>query len=105
MIVKAFEPEKEKFYVAKVLSTEGEDKLEWAQREYFHLSRLRHERLAVMHEAYKLDNAYVLMLDKLQGYDVLTFLSQKPEYTEELVVNVIRQVRAINADKPVALMR
>ncbi|CAG0925182.1 unnamed protein product, partial [Notodromas monacha] len=51
VIVKAFEPVKEQFFVAKVISTEGLDKLEWAQREYFHLSRLRHERLAIMHEA------------------------------------------------------
>ncbi|CAG0918788.1 unnamed protein product [Notodromas monacha] len=91
VIVKAFEPVKEQFFVAKVISTEGLDKLEWAQREYFHLSRLRHERLAIMHEAYRLDKGLVLMLDKLQGYDVLTFLSQKPEYTEELVANIVKQ--------------
>lgn len=63
-------------------------------REFEALRRLRHERIAQLLEAYRAPGAEVavLIMEKLQGADVLTYFSSRHEYNEQMVCNVITQV-------------
>lgn len=64
------------------------------QREFEVLRTLRHERIPVLLAAYKPSNSSVAILvqEKLQGADILTYLSSRHEYSEHDVSTVISQV-------------
>ncbi|XP_075733477.1 obscurin isoform X6 [Rhipicephalus microplus] len=63
-----------------------------AHREYEVLKSLRHERIIYLKTASVHDDVVVLGLEKLCGMDVLTYLSMRHTYTEDMVVRIIKQV-------------
>lgn len=93
IVVKGFEKSTDKVVVAKVfdLNAASEDAV---QREFETFRTLRHERIPALLAAYKLANLPVgiLVQEKLQGADVLTYLSSRHEYNEQHVCAIITQV-------------
>lgn len=79
--------------VAKLLE-QGENK-EQVDGEFAALRSLRHERVAALIAAYRTTDSSVatFILEKLQGADVLTYLSSRHEYTEQTVATIVTQVR------------
>ncbi|XP_037503804.1 obscurin isoform X6 [Rhipicephalus sanguineus] len=63
-----------------------------AHREYEVLKSLRHERVICLKTASVHDDVVVLGLEKLCGMDVLTYLSMRHTYNEDMVVRIIKQV-------------
>ncbi|GLG93475.1 Obscurin [Gryllus bimaculatus] len=90
--MKGIEKATDKVIVAKLLESRGEAEAA-ANREFEALRSLRHERIASLEAAFKPPGATVAVLvqEKLQGADVLTYLSSRHEYTEQNVASVIAQ--------------
>ncbi|KAK0180904.1 hypothetical protein PV327_003237 [Microctonus hyperodae] len=93
MVVKGAEKETDKLVVAKILEASQERK-ELVGDEFQALRSLRHERIAVLNAAYWAADSpvAVLILEKLQGSDVLTYLASRPDYTENCVATIITEV-------------
>lgn len=93
IVVKGVEQATDKVVVAKVfdLNVAGEEAV---QHEFETLRTLRHERIAALLAAFKLPNLPVRLLiqEKLQGADILTYLSSRHEYNEQHVCMIITQV-------------
>ena len=62
------------------------------ENEFNLLRTLRHEKIVTLFEAYKNDSIAVLIQEKLQGADILTYLSTRHEYSEQIVANIVLQV-------------
>lgn len=92
MVVKGIEKATDKVIVAKLLELCPETE-EQVNREFEALRSLRHERIASLETAFKPPGALaVLVQEKLQGADILTYLSSRHEYTEQMVATVVSQV-------------
>lgn len=93
LVVKGVQKSSDKVVVAKVfdLNTVSNEEV---QREFETFRTLRHERIPGLLAAYKPSNLPVAILiqEKLQGADVLTYLSSRHEYNEQHVCAVITQV-------------
>lgn len=70
------------------------NKAEDIEHEKNMLSTMRHERIAGLIAAYRKPDslAATLILEKLQGADVLTYLASKNEYNEQTVATICTQV-------------
>lgn len=68
------------------------DRADALKHEYEAAKSLRHERLITMYEAYELPDVTVFIMEFLGGPDILTFLTEKLQYTEQHVSIVINQV-------------
>ncbi|XP_071443881.1 protein Obscurin isoform X2 [Hetaerina americana] len=62
------------------------------EREFKVLRTLRHERIAFLESAWHGGGIAAFIMEKLQGADILTFLSSRHEYTEQMVATIITQV-------------
>ncbi|XP_024082458.1 obscurin isoform X3 [Cimex lectularius] len=93
VVVKAIDKTTEKTRIAKLVDCSPTSKPN-VEREFEVLRSLCHERIATLFEAYApVDESYsVFILEKLQGADVLTYLSSRHEYTEQMVATIISQV-------------
>ncbi|XP_046471258.1 obscurin isoform X8 [Neodiprion pinetum] len=93
VVVKGVEKSSDRVIVAKILEIRPETEAQVAN-EYETLRSLRHERIAVLEAAYKAPGASVAVLiqEKLQGADVLTYLSSRHEYTENCVATIVTQI-------------
>lgn len=93
VVVKGIEKSSDAVIVAKLLEYRPETETRVLQ-EFECLRRLRHERISSLLVAYKAPNTSVavFVMEKLQGADVLTYLSSRHEYTEQMVSTVISQV-------------
>ncbi|XP_046430804.1 obscurin isoform X8 [Neodiprion fabricii] len=93
VVVKGVEKSSDRVIVAKILEIRPETEAQVAN-EYETLRSLRHERIAVLEAAYKTPGASVAVLiqEKLQGADVLTYLSSRHEYTENCVATIVTQI-------------
>lgn len=60
--------------------------------EYEIMKSLANERIVGLQYASRGSSAYVLVMERLSGIDVLTFLSQRQKYNEEIVSKIIQQV-------------
>jgi hypothetical protein len=93
LVAKGVERETERVVVAKILElrpeTEGR-----VDEEFKALRSLRHERVAQLEAAYLPAGASVacIVMEKLQGADVLTYLASRHEYTEDCVASVVSQL-------------
>jgi len=76
-----------KMFAAKIVGKDDDSTQELAV-----LRTLCHERIVALHKVYVYDELYVFIMEKLQGMDVLTFLSQRHEYTEQMVASIITQI-------------
>lgn len=91
VVFKGIEKATDKVIVAKLLEWQPDTEAA-VQQEYEALRSLRHERIGSMREAFKAGTLAVFILEKLQGADILTYLSSRHEYTEQMVATVVTQV-------------
>jgi serine/threonine protein kinase len=63
-----------------------------ASREYEMLRSLANERIVQLHAASRGATLFVMAMERLSGIDVMTFLSTRKTYNEELVAQIINQV-------------
>lgn len=93
IVVKGVERSSDKVVVAKVFDLNAAEEAT-VQREFETFRTLRHERIPALLAAYKLPNLPVgiLVQDKLQGADVLAYLSSRHEYNEQHVCTIITQI-------------
>ncbi|XP_065086396.1 obscurin isoform X3 [Ochlerotatus camptorhynchus] len=94
IVVKGLEKATDKIVVAKIFELGDERVAEAAEREFEMLRTLRHERIASLFAAFKPKNTSIaaLVMEKLQGADVLTYLSSRAEYSEQIVATIINQI-------------
>lgn len=76
--------------VLEMSSTRRED----VEGEFAALRSLRHERIASLLEAYRSNDKAIFILEKLHGFDVLTYLASRHEYSEQTVATIVSQVRS-----------
>lgn len=93
VVVKGVEKSTDKVIVGKILEISSETE-EQVNAEYEVLRSLRHEKIALLLSAYRTPESSlaVFILEKLQGADVLTYLSSRHEYTENCVATIISQI-------------
>nr|XP_019933189.2 obscurin isoform X5 [Aedes albopictus] len=94
IVVKGLEKATDKIVVAKISELGDERIAEATEREFEMLRTLRHERIASLLAAFKPKNTSIaaLVMEKLQGADVLTYLSSRSEYSEQIVATIINQI-------------
>lgn len=92
LVVKAVEKATDRVLVGKVFDLNAATQ-ERVQLELEAFRTLRHERIPALVAAFKPDGVPVAVLiqEKLQGADVLTYLSSRHEYTEQHVCSIITQ--------------
>ncbi|XP_075215545.1 obscurin isoform X4 [Lycorma delicatula] len=93
VVVKGIKKSNEEVVVGKLLEWQS-DTEEQVNQEFEALRSLRHERIASLLEAFRPSgsNIAVFIEEKLQGADILTYLSSRHEYTEQMVATVITQI-------------
>uniref|UniRef100_A0A1B6FN80 Obscurin n=1 Tax=Cuerna arida TaxID=1464854 RepID=A0A1B6FN80_9HEMI len=93
VVVKGIDKTSDEVIVAKLLEYRPDTEVQ-VDAEFEAIRSLRHERIASLIEAYKpaSNTVAVLIQEKLQGVDVLTYLSSRHEYTEQTVANIITQI-------------
>lgn len=93
IVVKGIDKNSDNVIVAKLLENRPDTEVQ-IQREYECLRRLRHERISNLLAAYHTPGNPVagLILEKLQGADVLTYLSSRHDYTEQMVTTIVTQI-------------
>jgi serine/threonine protein kinase len=92
VVVKGVEKQTDSVVVAKIFEYTPETSSK-IQKEFENLRTLRHERIAYLVAAYKPQNApiAVLIQEKLQGADILTYLGSRHEYSEQTVATILTQ--------------
>lgn len=93
IVVKAIDRLKNINVVGKIFDyTEETSRI--IEQEFETLRSLRHERIVSLITGIKPDNAQIaiMIMEKLQGANILTYLSSRTEYTEQVVASVIIQV-------------
>ncbi|GFR06110.1 obscurin, partial [Trichonephila clavata] len=63
-----------------------------AHKEFEIYSSLQHEKIANLHSASVSKSNMFFIMEKLSGLDVISYLSMRPLYTEEIVSKIINQV-------------
>lgn len=93
VVVKGVEKQTDSVVVAKIFEYTA-DTSSQIQKEFENLRTLRHEKIAYLIAAFKPQGSpiAVLVQEKLQGADVLTYLGSRHEYSEQTVAAVICQV-------------
>ncbi|KAL4084741.1 hypothetical protein QTP88_027657 [Uroleucon formosanum] len=93
VILKGINTSNDSIVVAKLLEI-APDTESRVTHEFNVLKSLKHERIAYLIEAFKLENAPVAVFiqEKLQGADILTYLSTKEQYSEQTVATIVTQV-------------
>ncbi|XP_037085172.1 obscurin-like isoform X4 [Pollicipes pollicipes] len=91
LVAKCVETATDQVRAAKILEA-GEETRDAAHAEFRALRHLRHERVAALYDAYRMDTKYVLIMEKLQGLDILTYFQLRHEYSENMVATVVTQV-------------
>merc|ERR1719244_817290 len=70
-------------------STEGN---EAAMREFKNLKTLRHEKMVSLVDAFETEKVALLQFAALPSTDVLSYISERPSYTEDMVCQIAGQV-------------
>ncbi|XP_031784410.1 obscurin isoform X4 [Nasonia vitripennis] len=93
LVAKGIERASDRVVVAKILELRPETE-ERVEREFETLRTLCHERIALLEAAYRPRGSpvAVLILEKLQGADVLSYLASRHEYSEACVAGVVGQL-------------
>ncbi|XP_023245574.1 obscurin [Copidosoma floridanum] len=93
LVAKGIERSTDRVVVAKIFERRPDTEA-LVQAEFEALRSLRHERVCQLEAAYMPEGSpiAVLVLEKLQGADVLTYLASRHEYSENCVANVVGQV-------------
>lgn len=93
IVVKGVEKATDHVVVAKIFDLNSET--EAAIHHEFNLFRtLRHERIPALLAAFRPQNSpiAVLVQEKLQGADILTYMASRHEYSEQVVATVVTQI-------------
>ena len=83
---------KSKFATCKLFDKsdpEGEDS---AKREFKNLKTLKHEKMVSLVDAFETDKFSLLQFSALPSTDVLSFIAERPSYSEDLVCDIAGQV-------------
>lgn len=93
IVVKGADRTNDNLVVSKILEIRPETEIQ-VQREFDCLKRLRHERISNLLAAYQAPGSTIaaLIMEKLQGADILTYLSSRHEYTEQMVATIVTQI-------------
>lgn len=93
VVVKGVEKQTDSVVVAKIFEYTAETSSQ-IQKEFENLRTLRHEKIAYLIAAFKPQGSpiAVLVQEKLQGADVLTYLGSRHEYSEQTVAAIICQI-------------
>lgn len=93
VVVKGVEKQTDTVVVAKIFEFSSETS-SLIQKEFENLRTLRHEKIAFLIAAFKPQGSPIAILvqEKLQGADVLTYLGSRHEYSEQIVAAIISQV-------------
>ncbi|KAI5632857.1 immunoglobulin i-set domain-containing protein [Phthorimaea operculella] len=93
IVVKGVDKTTDNVVVSKILEVRPETE-EQVKREFECLRRLRHERISNLIGAYQAPGSPVaaLIMEKLQGADVLTYLSSRHDYSEQMVSTIVTQI-------------
>lgn len=93
VVAKGIEKSTDQYVVAKLLEVNS-DTEEAVSREFDNLRSLRHERVVTLLAALRpAPSIAVLVMEKLQGADILTYFTSRHEYSEQMVATVVTQVR------------
>ncbi|XP_035206378.1 obscurin-like isoform X2 [Stegodyphus dumicola] len=87
LVIKVWHKKVNSAFVAKALTLSDA-----AHQEFDIYKSLQHEKIANLHSASVGKNNIFFVMEKLSGIDVLTYLSSKQLYTEDLVSRIIHQV-------------
>ncbi|XP_035445114.2 obscurin isoform X6 [Spodoptera frugiperda] len=93
IVVKGIDRSNDNVVVSKILENRPDTEVQ-IQREFECLRRLRHERISNLIAAYQAPGSSVsaFILEKLQGADILTYLSSRHDYTEQMVATIVTQI-------------
>ncbi|CAH1108368.1 unnamed protein product [Psylliodes chrysocephalus] len=91
VVLKGVDKRSDTVVVAKILDY-NEKTREDVDGEFAALRSLRHERIASLLSAYRTNGTAVLILEKLQGADILTYLASRHEYSEQTVATIVSQI-------------
>lgn len=93
VVVKGVEKQTDSVVVGKIFEFTSETSSQ-IQKEFENLRTLRHEKIAYLIAAFKPQGSpiAVLIQEKLQGADVLTYLGSRHEYSEQIVAVIISQI-------------
>ncbi|CAH1180870.1 unnamed protein product [Phyllotreta striolata] len=91
VVLKAVDKRNDAVVIAKILDY-NEKTREDVDGEFAALRSLRHEKIASLLSAYRTNGTAVLVMEKLQGADILTYLASRHEYSEQTVASIIYQV-------------
>ncbi|XP_022821456.1 obscurin isoform X5 [Spodoptera litura] len=93
IVVKGIDRANDNVVVSKILENRPDTEVQ-IQREFECLRRLRHERISNLIAAYQAPGSSVsaFILEKLQGADILTYLSSRHDYTEQMVATIVTQI-------------
>lgn len=81
-----------KISTVKVFDKSDPEGDEAAKREFKNLKTLRHEKMVSLVDAFETEKMCLLKFDSLPGTDVVTYLAEKPIYTEQMVADITCQI-------------
>merc|ERR1712242_658468 len=81
-----------KVYSVKCFDKAASEGNESAMREFKNLKTLRHEKMVSLVDAFETDKLCMLKFDTVPGTDVLSYLSERPSYTEQMICEIAGQV-------------
>merc|ERR1711994_756147 len=81
-----------KVYSVKCFDKAATEGNESAMREFKNLKTLRHEKMVSLVDAFETEKFSLLQLSALPSTDVLSFIAERPSYSENLVCEIAGQV-------------
>jgi len=94
--VKGIEKTTDRYVVAKLMEL-NENTEQAVSREIDNLRRLQHERVVTLLAALRpTSSVAVLVMEKLQGANILTYFTSRHEYTEQMVATAVTQVHCLS---------
>merc|ERR1719326_1243036 len=81
-----------KVYSVKCFDKAASEGNESAMREFKNLKTLRHEKMVSLVDAFETDKFSLLQFATLPSTDVLSFIAERPSYSEDLVCDIAGQV-------------
>merc|ERR1711931_39933 len=81
-----------KLYSVKVFDKVNAEGNDAAQREFKNLKTLRHEKIVSLLDAYETDSMMMMKFNPLPSTDVLSYIAERPSYTEQMVADICGQV-------------
>merc|ERR1711978_832153 len=81
-----------KVYSVKAFDKNASEGNEAAMREFKNLKALQHEKIVSLIDAYETDSMMMMKFNPLPSTDVLSYIAERPSYTEQMVADICGQV-------------